>query len=73
MHDRKQSQNEIKQYKVPISKFKREFNSWFERIKVGNLKTKIITFESKENSLVESQEKLDKKFEQLLETIKSQG
>lgn len=38
---------------------------------VSNLKAQIIIFETKENSLAESQEKLDKKFNQLLETIKS--
>jgi chromosome segregation ATPase len=40
---------------------------------VSDLKGQIIKAESKENSLAESQEKLDQKFNQLLETIKSQG
>ena len=40
---------------------------------VNDLKGQIITAETKENSLAKSQEKLDKKFNQLLETIKSQG
>lgn len=39
---------------------------------VSNLKVQISSFESKENSLAESQKSLDKKFNQLLETIKSQ-
>jgi len=40
---------------------------------VSVLKGQIIIAETKENSLAKSQEKLDKKFNQLLETIKSQG
>lgn len=40
---------------------------------VSDLKAQIRTAKTNENSLAESQEKLDKKFNRLLETIKSQG
>ena len=40
---------------------------------VSDLKGQIITAETKENSLAKSHEKLDKKFNQLPETIKFQG
>ncbi len=36
MSDRKQSQDEVKRYFVPLSRVRREFNSWFQRIKSGN-------------------------------------